>query len=180
MRALEYQLKNQQRVIIRKAEPEDAKEMVSVMKTAFDETRFLSRNADEFQTTPEQERVFIENVAADPNQELYVALYEDQVIGICSVGRVRTHQRYRHRAETAFMILKKYCGLGIGGKMMQECIAWCREHQISQLELSVIKDNQHAIQMYQDFGFTIVGCMPHAFHYEDGTYADEYDMVLPL
>ena len=82
---MEYQLKNQQRVIIRKAEPEDAKEMVSVMKTAFDETRFLSRNADEFQTTPEQERVFIENVTADPNQELYVAVYEDQVIGICSV-----------------------------------------------------------------------------------------------
>ena len=60
---------------------------------------------------------------------------------------------------------------------MQECLKWCKAHQIEQLELDVLTDNQRAIKMYQGFGFEIVGRIPHALKYADGTYGDEYLMV---
>lgn len=31
--------------------------------------------------------------------------------------------------------------------------------------------------MYQNFGFEIVGTVPNALRYNDGTYVDEYIMV---
>ncbi len=60
---------------------------------------------------------------------------------------------------------------------MEECVKWCKNHNITQMELDVVKDNERALTMYQSFGFEIVGTMPRALKYPDGTYADEYLMV---
>lgn len=48
-----------------------------------------------------------------------VTEYENKVIGQCSVGLGKRNAKYRHRAEVPFVILKDYCNLGIGGKMME-------------------------------------------------------------
>ena len=64
--------------------------------------------------------------------------------------------------------------------MMEECIKWCTAHGITQIELDVVKDNERALKMYQSFGFEVVGTMPKALRYPDGTYADEYMMVKML
>lgn len=75
------------------------------------------------------------------------------------------------------MILQEYCNLGVGGKMMEECINWCKAKNVTQMELDVVKENERAINMYQRFGFEIIGTIPRALYYQDGTYADEYLMV---
>jgi len=106
--------------------------------------------------------------------------YNGKIVGQCSVGIVRNNDRYRHRAAVAFILLQEYWGLGIGGKMMEECIKWCTAHGITQIELDVVKDNERALKMYQSFGFEIVGTQPKALRYPDGTYADEYLMVKML
>lgn len=103
--------------------------------------------------------------------------YEGKIVGQCSVGLVRNNERYLHRANIAFVLLKEFWGLGIGGKMMQECVKWCEEHNIEQIELDVLKENKRAITMYQGFGFEIVGTIPNALKYADGTYGDEYIMI---
>ena len=78
------------------------------------------------------------------------------------------------------MLLKDFCNLGIGGRMMQECIKWCEENGVSQIELDVVKSNDIAIKMYQSFGFEIIGTIENALKYQDDTYADEYLMVKKL
>ena len=78
------------------------------------------------------------------------------------------------------MILKEYQGLGIGGKMMEECIKWCRGKEVTQIELDVVTANQKALSMYRSFGFEVTGTLPKALRYTDGTYADEYKMVKRL
>lgn len=83
----------------------------------------MARNPGEFRTTVEREEAVIEGVLVDEDSTWFVAEYEGRLVGQCSVGLVRRYQRYRHRAEVAFVILKDYQGLGIGGKMMEECIA---------------------------------------------------------
>lgn len=174
---MEYLLKNGKKVVIRKPEPEDAKSIINVMSIADTETLFLARNPGEFSTPIDREREIITNVINDDDVEWFVAVYEDQVIGQCSVGLVRRSARYRHRAEVAFVILKEYWNLGIGGKMMEECIKWCKDKGVTQMELDVVKDNEKAIKMYRDFGFEITGTIPRALRYQDGTYVDEYFMI---
>lgn len=177
---MEYTLKNGKTVLIRKPAPEDAEAIIHVIATADTQTPFLARNPGEFSTPVERERQIIQNMLQDDDQQWFVAQYENKVVGQCSVGLVRRNARYRHRAEAAFVLLQEYCGLGIGGKMMQECIAWCRTMGVEQLELTVVTANEPALRMYKNFGFEIIGTQPHALRYPDGTYADEYLMVKRL
>ena len=177
---MEYLLKNGKSVIIRKPNIDDAEEIIKVISIADTETLFLARNPGEFCTTIDREKQIIENVLSDNDVEWFVAEYDNKVVGQCSVGLVRRTARYRHRAEVAFVILQEYCDLGIGGKMMEECIEWCKEKAVTQIELDVVKTNDRAVKMYQSFGFEIIGTKEHALRYQDGTFADEYLMVKKL
>lgn len=177
---MQYLLKNGKSVTIRKPKVGDAVAIINVMTIADTETLFLARNPGEFCTPVEHEKQIIENVLADDDVEWFVAEYENKVIGQCSVGLVKRNARYRHRAEVAFVILKDYCNLGIGGKMMEECIKWCKKNGVTQIELDVVKNNERALKMYQSFGFEIIGIKENALRYQDGTYADEYLMVKKL
>ena len=177
---MEYLLKNGKKVIIRKPTIEDAEAIINVITIADTETLFLARNPGEFCTTVEREKQIIEGVLADNDAEWFVAEYDNKVVGQCAVSLVRRTARYRHRAEVAFVLLKDFCNLGIGGRMMQECIKWCEEHGVSQIELDVVKSNDIAIKMYQSFGFEIIGTIENALKYQDDTYADEYLMVKKL
>ena len=175
-----YSLKNGKQLLIRKPTPEDAKAIVDLISRADTQTTFLARNPGEFQTTVEAESKIIEAVLANPDAEWFLAEYENKIVGQCAVGLIRRNERFRHRADVAFVVDKSYCGMGIGGKMMEACIAWCRDRGILQIELDVVKQNERAIRMYQSFGFEVVGTLPRAMRYPDGTYADEYYMVLCL
>ena len=64
--------------------------------------------------------------------------------------------------------------------MMEECIHWCHEHGVTQVELDVVKNNERAVNMYRNFGFEIIGTKERALKYPDGTYADEYLMLKML
>lgn len=173
-----YALKNGKSVLIRKPYLDDAEQIINVMKAADEESKFLARNPGEFRFTVEQEKNIIESVLNDNYGRMwFVPEYEGKIVGQCSVGLVRNNERYLHRANVAFVLLKEYWGIGIGGKMMQECIKWCEAHNIEQIELDVLKDNERAISMYRGFGFEVVGTIPNALKYADGTYGDEYLMV---
>ena len=174
---MEYLLKNGKTVIIRKPEIGDAESIIFVISNADAETQFLARNPGEFSTDAEKEKTVIDSVIRNQDSTWFVAEYEGKVVGQCSVGLVRGYQRYRHRAEVAFVILKEFCDIGIGGKMMLECLKWCEDHHVTQIELDVVTNNDRALAMYKNFGFKIVGTMPNALKYIDGTFADEYKMV---
>lgn len=173
----EYNLKNGKKVIIRSASVSDAEAMVNLIKRADTESRFLAREPGEFQMTVAQEEDFIQQMLADNHNMWFMAEYEGKLVGQSFVGLVHKNLRYRHRAQVAFLLLKEYWNLGIGGKLMEECIGWCREHKIEQIELDVVAENERAMQMYQSFGFEITGKQPRALKYGDGTYADEFYMV---
>ncbi|MDF2472990.1 MAG: family N-acetyltransferase [Anaerocolumna sp.] len=174
---MEYVLKNGKVVTIRKPVVEDAEELISVISTADKETLFLARNPGEFHSTLEEEQNFIEGILNSTSRTWFVAEIDAKVVGQCSVGLVNEYQRYRHRAGVAFVLLEEYSNMGIGGKMMQECLKWCKDNNITQVELDVVKNNDRALKMYQDFGFEIVGTMPNALRYPDGNWVDEYNMV---
>lgn len=173
----EYLLKNGTRVLIRGPRIEDAEALIYLLKNVDKETRFLAREPGEFQMTAEEERTLIERMTEDEYSTWFLAECEGKVVGQCYVGLVRRNLRYRHRAGIAVALLKDYWHMGIGGKLMQACVEWCEENGIEQIELDVVAENEHALNMYRSFGFEIIGKLPHALKYEDRTYADEYLMV---
>ena len=177
---MEHILKNGKTIIIRKPDADDAEGIINLISTADKETKFLARNSGEFCTTTEEERTYINSVLSDESQEWYVAEYDDRIIGMCSVGLVNKGERFRHRAEVTYVILRDYCGIGIGGKLMKECLEWCKSKNVLQVELDVVSDNERAIRMYEGFGFRITGTIPKAMRYPDGTFADKKFMVLEL
>lgn len=177
---MEYTLKNGKNIVIRKPDTNDAEGIVNLISVADKETKFLARNSGEFCTTAEEEKNFIRDVLDDDSQDWYVAEFEGKIVGMSSVGLVSKGERYRHRAEVTFVVLKDYCGMGIGGKLMQECLEWCKNKNVVQVELDVVSDNERAIRMYEGFGFRVTGTIPKAMQYPDGTFADKKFMVLEL
>ena len=155
----EHILKNGQKLIIRVPEVGDAEGLIDLIRTVDTETKFLAREPDEFNVTLEE---------------------EGKIIANCQVGLVNNKKRYLHRAYLAVVVRKDFWNQGIGGKMMQECIKWCQEKGVEQLELEVVTKNKHAISMYESFGFEIYAKKKHALKYNDGTYADEHCMCLFL
>lgn len=176
----EFLLRNGNKVVIRNPVLEDAEPMIYLVKKADTESLFLAREPGEFNPSIEREQEIIGNVLEDTNSAWFIAEYNGQVVGQGSVGLIRSYQRYRHRAGVAFVILKEYWQLGIGGRLMQQCIEWTRGKNVEKLELEVVCDNIRALQMYESFGFKITGTIHKALKYKDGSYADEYFMELDL
>lgn len=173
-----FRLHNGFDVLIREPQIEDAESIIKLMKQVDTESLFLAREPSEFQATIKREQETIQNTINDTDSTWFVVEHDARIVGLCSIGLVRRMVRYRHRANVAFVILKDYWNQGIGGKMMQECIAWAKVHSIEKLELDVVSTNRRAINMYESFGFTITGTIHEALRYADGTYADEYYMEL--
>lgn len=174
---MDYPLKNGETVTIRPPVPEDAAGLLRVLSTADTQTLFLARNPGELGFTVEQEAELIRSIGNNPDHRWFVAEYQGELVGNCSAGLVSRGQRFRHRAGVAFALLKEYWGLGIGGKMMEHCLAWCRDHGCEQVELDVVAENGRALGMYKSFGFEPTGTRPRALKYPDGSYADEIPMI---
>lgn len=176
---MEYQLKNGETLTVRAPTPADAAALVDLMATADGQTPFLARNPGEFARsfTVEREAALLRSLPANPNLQWYVAEYQGRLVGNCSALVPSPGERFRHRGGVAFSVLREFWGLGIGGKLMESCLAWCRAHGCEQVELEVVAGNSRALAMYKSFGFTVTGTRPRALKYPDGSYADEYMMV---
>ncbi|GKX31104.1 N-acetyltransferase [Vallitalea longa] len=173
-------LKDGQKLIIRNVSEDDAQGLIDLLKTVDDETKFLAREPGEFCFTLEQEKEFIKGMMNADNNILFIGEIDGTIVANCSVGIVTNNKRYLHRAAMGISVRKKYWSKGIGRLLMNECINWCKEKGVEQLELEVVTENSRAISMYEKFGFEKYGTKKHALKYSDGTYADEYYMILFL
>lgn len=176
----QYTLKNGEKLVLRVPKLEDAQALIDLMRTVDSETKFLAREPGEFCVTLDQEEAFIKNVHKNEHGQFLVAEIGGEIIGSCQTSVVRNLRRYQHRAGMALLVKKRHWNKGIGKKMMEACIEWCKESQIEQLELEVIAGNDRAIAMYEQFGFRLCGTKPNALKYADGTYTDEHIMCMEI
>jgi RimJ/RimL family protein N-acetyltransferase len=174
----EYLLRDGQKLILRNPKVGDEQGLIDHMKVVDGETKFLAREPGEFSLTLEQERKFIESSMNNKNVFFLVGEIDGKIIANCSVGIVMNKKRFLHRASMGIAVRQDYWHRGIGKRMMEECIEWCREKGIEQLELEAVTQNERAISMYRSLGFQIQGTKKHAMKYGDGSYADEYFMIL--
>lgn len=99
------------------------------------------------------------------------------VVGSASLsgGELRTEL---HRVTLGMAVLRPYRGRGLGGRLLQEAIDWCRlQPSIEWLDLGVFGDNLPAQALYRKFGFQTIGEVRDRWRI-DGRIIDEITMTL--
>jgi len=107
-----------------------------------------------------------------------VALDKHKVIGWCDI---ETSQRegFTHSGKLGMGIMKKYRGLGIGKRLMEETISVARSRGLERIELDVYASNTIAINLYEKFNFHTEGRKQKARKIDE-RYEDILNMALFL
>jgi putative acetyltransferase len=99
-----------------------------------------------------------------------VAILDGRLVGHVNVQRER-HPVTRHVASLAIAVAADVRGRGIGGRLMEEAIAWAARVGIEKLVLAVYPHNDAAIALYRRFGFVEEGRLARhsrkSYGYED-------------
>ncbi|WP_214481911.1 GNAT family N-acetyltransferase [Bacillus sp. SM2101] len=142
-------------MIIRPIEVNDAESFLELSKR-IDESGFMLYEPGEKATTLEQQRKFIESIIAEKNSLFLVAEVEHKLVGFMSAfgGKVK---RKKHSAYLVLGILDDFQGRGIASSLFNSVFDWAKDKGISRLELTVVKDNIKAFNLYRKMGFVIEG-----------------------
>lgn len=171
---------NHRKIIFRSAREEDAETLIAYLKIISGETPFLIREPEEVTISLEQEQNFIREKEQAERELLLLAFENGNHIGNCSVSSIGNCSRYAHRCEIAIALYQKYCGCGIGRKLMEAALLKAEQAGYEQAELEAAVSNQGAIHLYESMGFQNYGRFPDNMKYKDGTYEDACWMMKKL
>lgn len=121
----------------------------------------------------------IHSAIESADQVLYGAEREGQLIG--SAGCVREDSpKARHNGLIVGVYVQDaYRGQALAQKLIQACLDWALDHEITIAKLGVGAHNQAAIRCYQTMGFEHWGTEPRAL-LVNGHYIDEWQMAKVL
>ena len=173
-------LKDGRTAILRAPRLEDAAALIEYLKAVCGETPFLTQYPDEVRFTREQEEDFLRGRIDDPRGAMIVATVDGEHAGNGSFMGLGGNRRCAHRCSLGIALYQKYCGLGLGRRLMEFALELARGCGYEQAELEVVADNARAIALYESMGFEIYGRHPRNVKYDDGSYADALLMTREL
>ncbi|MEK5521474.1 GNAT family N-acetyltransferase [Heyndrickxia sp. FSL W8-0423] len=137
-----------------------------------DESGFMLYEPGERVIDLEKEEKRIENFLNDDRSIILVAEDDEKLIGyIVAIGG--SVKRTRHSAYLVLGVKENYRGRGVASRLFESLFAWAKEKRFTRLELSVIKDNVKAVNLYRKMGFIIEGEKVHSLII-DGKPVNEY------
>lgn len=154
---------NKEKIMIRKAEKEDAKALIEYLEKIGGESEFLTFGAGEFNKTVEQEKEFIETIINKENALFIIAEIDGKVIANLNFSG-GSRKRTCHVGEFGVSVLKEYWGKGIGEKLIAYMLDWSNNSTIiRKINLRVRTDNTRAIKLYKKLGFFEEGILKRDF-----------------
>ena len=79
--------------------------------------------------------------------------------------------RCAHIANASFAVASASRGLGLGRKLVENCIETCGKKGFRGLQFNaVVENNLHARHLYERLGFVRIGMVPRAFRMKDGSF----------
>ncbi len=165
-----------ERLIVRKARPEDAQAMLAYLNRVGGESDNLMFGADGFaHMTVEDEQAYIGAVSG--KSVMLVGYIGAELASVASLKGM--HGRASHRAALAISVRQKFWHRGVGTQMMNRLIEHARAGGIEVIELEVRSDNASAINLYQKMGFERIGTYRSFFRIGDQEYdADLMNLYL--
>lgn len=163
------------KLTIRPATIHDAANIIEHLKKVGDESDFLTFNSEYITLTVEQEQKIINAHNSTENQLLFIAVYEDKIIGVSNL-MASQKPRLKHIGDMGISVVKEYWGHGVGRKMISYLIDWAKQGKIiTKINLIVQKDNIAAYNLYLKLGFEKEGELRRAL-FINGKYYDAYYM----
>ena len=162
---------------IRETMPEDAEKLIAYLKKVGAETDNLTFGKEGLSVTVEQEKAYLTKVHEEQRSVHYSVWKEGELIADGSLSGLP--RRMSHYAELGLSVIKAQWNQGIGGRLLDELIAYARQASIEIIRLEVRSDNAGAIHLYEKYGFKRVGMIPGYFKIND-TYVDFVMMCLDL
>ena len=173
-------LKNGKTAVLRNGVASDGSAVFENFNRTHAETDYLLSYPDENSFDSEKEGQFLEQKTASTHEIELIAFVDGKVAGTAGIEAVGTKDKVRHRAEFSISVLKEYWGLGIGRALTQACIRCAKEAGYTQLELTVVAENERAIALYRSAGFTEYGRNPRGFLSRASGYQELVYMLLEL
>lgn len=136
--------------LIRKADPSDARGIIQCMQSVMDERIYLVGEYYLLTERGEQDRI-----RSMEDLTLVCDRY-GEIVGVLTIQR-GMYKKNRHTANLGIAIKSTHRRKGIGTRLIQESINWCRSQGIQKLNLEVFSSNTSAIAAYEKVGFMIEG-----------------------
>ena len=173
-------LKNGKEALLRNGDAPDGREVYEIFNLTHAETDYLLSYSDENSLDPEQEAKYLEEKKKNPNGIEIVAVVDGKIVGLAGIGAVGPKYKVRHRADFGISVLKDYWGLGLGKALTRACIQCAKDAGYEQLELNAVAENERALALYRDIGFTEYGHNPMGFKSRTSGYQELVYMLLKL
>lgn len=168
-------LKNEEPVLLRMAQIEDANALRQTVHTYLKTSPFIPLTPEEFTPGLEEEEAWIRNFIDQENSLLLVAEHDHQIIGnIDLTGSPR--KRMRHTGMIGMGILEEWRNTGLGTHLIQEMTRWAKENPVLEtIWLEVYANNKGGRRIYEQAGFQQIGIVPDFFKNGD-TFCDKVIM----
>lgn len=173
-------LKNGKTCCLRNGTAQDAQAVLDNFNKTHMETDYLLTYPEENTFTAESERQFLETKEESEREIEIVAEIDRKIVGTAGIEAIGNRFKVRHRAEVGLSVEKDFWGLGIGKALMNACIESAQKAGYSQLELSVVTENERAVKMYQRAGFVEYARNPKGFYSQQGYFQELLSMRLEL
>ncbi|WP_374075504.1 N-acetyltransferase family protein [Bdellovibrio bacteriovorus] len=174
-------LKNGQEVLLRHAEISEATALLKALTEIFPTAQYILSTPESLKskTVADQEK-WIQDANQDPRNALVIGEYQGRIVSIADFRSFKDKKRF-HRAAFGMSVHHDLRGQGLGEAVLQKLIEVCKSVEgLTLLELNVMEPNISAHKLYLKKGFKEVGRYPGAYLLEDGTYATDIMMTLPL
>lgn len=154
----------------------DAEGMNTFFQELDTETKFMLFEPSERLTSKEKQESFIKVSLENQNPLVLIAKDNNRVVGFCGIRR-ETQNRNRHCASLVLGVLKDFSRKGLGKELLNQNIDRAIALGVLRFELTVIIENEAAINLYKKRGFVIEGQRLNSLKI-DGQYFSEYYMGL--
>jgi L-amino acid N-acyltransferase YncA len=172
MQTMTFEAKNGKMVTIRPAEERDAQQITVAVQEIIEAGQYIQKEAPR---EIEEEKAFIRSIVKKENMYV-VAEVDGEVMGIARVLRGDLQMKH-HTGLFRTWLIAKAQGMGIGKKLMEYTLEWCREQKLHKLCLTVFATNPIAYELYKKAGFHEEGVMKEQA-YLNGQYVDEIFMAI--
>lgn len=92
-------------------------------------------------------------------KEIFVAKIQDEIVGYITFNikeKKNPSMRYRKQLQVeAICVDEKNRGKGIGTKLLRKVKEFGKENDCTDIYLTVNKENENAIKVYEEFGFKV-------------------------
>lgn len=160
-------------MIIRNLKEEDAKDFLELNKK-LDDSGYMLYDPGERQTTVESQKKILSKITQDESINFWIAEEDGTLAGFMAALRGK-QKRKLHSAYLVLGVDEDYRGNGIASSLFKHVFEWAENEGVTRLELTVIKDNAPAFNLYRKMGFVIEGEKVHSLMI-DGKPVNEYYM----